>query len=127
MTTARRASWRPWAGLTPPSAAPTAPCGTVTFPRCMCGRNGRRPRTGGHGDLLHCSPHTLPDAHPVTTRAAGMHRAVRRQLDTGENTARCLTSHPLLHPRRRRQNWRIWPFAFSQSIGQPAAPSRRSI
>ena len=24
------------------------------------------------------------------------------------------------------QNWRIWPFVFGQSIGWPAAPSRRS-
>jgi hypothetical protein len=37
-------------------------------------------------------PRTLPDAHPVTTRVAGLHRAVRRRLDTGRTRGTLLTS-----------------------------------
>ena len=69
-----------------------------------------------------CRMHT-----PVTTRAVDLRRAVRCRLDTRLTRDAVLTSHPLLTPHRRRQNWRIWPFALGQSIGQPAAPSRRSL
>src|SRR5439155_8921544 len=114
-----------WAGLTPPSAAPTAPSGTVTFLRCMCGRNWRRPRTGGHGDMLHRCPHTLPDAHPVTTRAAGLDRAIRRQLDTGKHAARCspATLAPPTSPTPELAHMavRLWP------IDRPASHAESAL
>jgi hypothetical protein len=126
MTTARRAGWRPGPGSPPPSAAPTAPSGTVTYP------DARGPGTGGdRGPAGRATCSTAARAPrrmhtPVTTRAAGPHRAVRRRLDTGRTRGAVLTSPPCSTPHRRRQNRRIWPFAFGQSIGQPAAPSRRS-
>ena len=93
MTTARRAGWRPGPGSpTVRGSDPTIRHGHNS--RCMCGRHWRRPRTGGHGDMLHRCPHTLPDADPVTTRAAGLDRAVRRQLDTGKHAARCSPATP---------------------------------
>jgi len=45
--------------------------------------------------MLDRCPHTLPDAHPVTTRAAGLDRAVRRQLDTGKHAARGVAPNTL--------------------------------
>lgn len=88
-------------------------------------QNRQRPRSRGQGGTLHVCPRTLPDAHSVTTQAAGLHRAVHRRQAPAQTRSTVLTSHPCYTHLVAAQNWRIWPFAFGQSIGRPAAPSRR--
>jgi len=113
MTTAPRASWRPGPG--PPTV-----------------RGSDRTIRHGHISKMHvraelaettdrrgtatCSTaarNTLPDAHPVTTQAAGLHRAIRRQLDTGKHAARCspATLAPPTSPTPELAHMavRLWP------------------
>ena len=54
----------PWAGLTPPSTAPTAPSETVTFPdACADGTGGDR-GPAGRATCSTAARAPLPDAHP---------------------------------------------------------------
>jgi hypothetical protein len=88
-------------------------------------QNRRRPRSRWQGDTLHLCPRILPDAHSVTIRAAGPHRAVRRQLGTSQIRGAVLTSHPCPTHVAAAQNWhmavRLWP------IDKPASRAESAI
>ena len=80
----------------------------------------------GHGDMPRRYPRTQPDAHSVTTRAAGLHRAVRRRFNTGQNTPHGAHQPPLSPP--TSQPPRIGGYGRSplanRSTGQPRRVGR---
>jgi hypothetical protein len=122
MTTARRASWRPGPDPPPPSTAPTAPSGTVTYPdaRGRGTRGDRRP--AGRATCSTAARAPCPMHTPVTTQAAGPHRAVRRQLDTGRTPGALLTSPPCSP---HIADARIGAYGRSPLANRSASQSRR--
>ena len=124
MTTTPRASWRP--GPCPPHRPRLQPHHPARshFQDACAGGTGGDHGPAGTATCSTAARHTLPNAHPVTTQAAGLHRAIRRQLDTGKHAARCspATLAPPTSPTPELAHMavRLWPIDRPASHAESA-------